>query len=168
MFKGSSPNILDLCTGSGAICISLAHYLKNAKCTGVDISIPALETAGRNAKKLKVDNRCTFKHMDVLNPQNPGGCYDIVVSNPPYIETAVIETLDSTVKNYEPLLALDGGCDGLIFYRKIVDNICAYLKNGGMLFFEIGYNQGEAIKKIMSEKLKDVKIIKDISGFINI
>lgn len=164
MFKDAKPNILDLCTGSGAICVSLAQYLENANCTGVDISQKALETAKRNAKKLKVDNRCTFKHMDVLNPQDLGGCYDVVVSNPPYIETSVIETLDETVKNFEPILALDGGCDGLIFYRKIVDNICAYLKNGGMLFFEIGYNQGEAVKKIMSEKLADVKIIKDISG----
>jgi len=164
MFENSAPDILDLCTGSGAICISLAHYLKNANCTGVDISSGALDTAKKNAKKLGVDNRCTFKQTDVLNPESFDGCYDIVVSNPPYIESRVIETLDNTVKNYEPHLALDGGYDGLIFYRKIVDNISFYLKKGGMLFFEIGYNQGEAVKDIMSQKLTDVKIIKDISG----
>ena len=164
MFKGDAPNILDLCTGSGAICLSLAHYINNASCTGIDISFKALEIAKKNSEKLNLNNRCIFKQMDVLNPQNLGGSFDIVVSNPPYIESTVIDTLDNTVKNYEPLLALDGGSDGLVFYRKIVNDISYYLRNGGMLFFEIGYNQGEAVKDIMSQKLKDVRIIKDISG----
>lgn len=164
MFKGGAPNILDLCTGSGAICLSLAHYINNASCTGIDISFKALEIAKKNSEKLNLNNRCIFKQMDVLNPQNLGGSFDIVVSNPPYIESTVIDALDNTVKNYEPLLALDGGSDGLVFYRKIVNDISYYLRNGGMLFFEIGYNQGEAVKDIMLQKLKDVRIIKDISG----
>lgn len=164
MFKGGAPNILDLCTGSGAICLSLAHYINNASCTGIDISFKALEIAKKNSEKLNLNNRCIFKQMDVLNPQNLGGSFDIVVSNPPYIESTVIDSLDNTVKNYEPLLALDGGSDGLVFYRKIVNDISYYLRNGGMLFFEIGYNQGEAVKDIMLQKLKDVRIIKDISG----
>lgn len=164
MFKNGAPKILDLCTGSGAICLSLAHYLNNSICTGVDISFEALETAKKNAKRLELENRCSFKQMDVLNPKDFNGNFDVVVSNPPYIESSVIKTLDSTVKNYEPLVALDGGCDGLMFYRKIVDDISFYLKNGGMLFFEIGYNQGEAVKEIMSQKLSEVRIIKDISG----
>ena len=87
-----------------------------------------------------------------------------MVSNPPYIETKAIEALENTVKNYEPRLALDGGEDGLLFYRRIIENISAYLKKGGMLFFEIGYNQGEALKEMMSGNFSDVKIIKDLSG----
>ena len=107
-FKNESPDILDLCTGSGAISISLAHYIKNAKCTGVDISPQALEVAKRNAKKLGLENRCIFKEADVLTAPQFDEKFDVVVSNPPYIETKVIENLEDTVKNYEPRLALDG------------------------------------------------------------
>lgn len=163
-FENSSPDILDLCTGSGAICISLAHYIKNARCTGVDISSKAIDLAKRNAKKLGLEKKCTFKKADVLTSYDFGRKFDIVVSNPPYIETCVIESLDNTVKNYEPRLALDGGDDGLMFYRTITDNISHYLKKGGMLYFEIGYNQGEALKDIMQEKFAHVKILKDLSG----
>ncbi|MBO5743047.1 MAG: peptide chain release factor N(5)-glutamine methyltransferase [Clostridia bacterium] len=163
-FKNESPDILDLCTGSGAICISLAHYIKNAKCTGVDISSKAIDLAKRNAKRLGLEERCTFKEADVLADSDFEKKFDIVVSNPPYIETCVIESLDNTVKNYEPRLALDGGDDGLMFYRTITNNISFYLKKGGMLYFEIGYNQGEALKNIMQEKFADVKILKDLSG----
>ncbi len=163
-FENSSPHILDLCTGSGAICISLAHYIKNARCTGVDISSKALDLAKKNAKRLGLEEKCTFKKADVLTNYDFGEKFDIVVSNPPYIETCVIESLDNTVKNYEPRLALDGGDDGLVFYRTITDNISHYLKKGGMLYFEIGYNQGEALKDIMQEKFAHVKILKDLSG----
>ena len=163
-FENKSPQILDLCTGSGAICISLAHYIKNAICTGVDISSKALDVAKRNAKKLGLEEKCKFKKADVLTVCDFGGKFDVVVSNPPYIESKTIENLDVTVKNYEPRLALDGGDDGLIFYRKITDNISHYLKKGGMLYFEIGYNQGEALKEIMQENFYDVKILKDFSG----
>ncbi len=164
IYKGKAPRILDLCTGSGAICISLAHYLENARCTGIDISSSAIKTAQKNAEKLNLSDRCDFELYDVLSDSYSGEKSDVVVSNPPYIETQIIETLENTVKNYEPRLALDGGKDGLLFYRKIIENISAYLKKGGMLFLEIGYNQGEALKEMMTGNFSDVKIIKDLSG----
>lgn len=164
IYRGKAPRILDLCTGSGAICLSLAYYLENARCTGVDISPSAIETAKKNAEKLKLSDRCDFCLQDVLNDSYTGEKFDALVSNPPYIETKIIETLENTVKNYEPRLALDGGEDGLLFYRTIIENISSYLKKGGMLFFEIGYNQGEALKEMMNDKFSDVKIIKDLSG----
>lgn len=156
--------ILDLCTGSGAICLSLSYYIKSSHCTGVDISCEALKTAQRNADKLGLSQKCDFKHFDVLNPDAFENKFDIVVSNPPYIESEIINTLDHSVKNFEPHLALDGGYDGLVFYRKIIENISLYLKNGGMLYFEIGYNQGEAVKSLMENKFTDIRLIKDLSG----
>lgn len=157
-------NILDLCTGSGAICCSLAYYIKDSHCTGIDIDENAIETARHNAAKLSVDNRCSFLTGNVLEKINLNRKYDIVVSNPPYIESEVIPTLEKNVRDFEPLIALDGGDDGLVFYRAIVGNAELYLKNEGMLFFEIGYNQGEALKNIMSKKFDNIQIIKDLSG----
>lgn len=164
LYKDKNVKILDLCTGSGAICISLAHYIDSAFCKGVDISPLAIETAKRNAKKLGVDKRCEFEIYDVLSPKDMNQKFDVVVSNPPYIETNVIEALEATVKDFEPRLALDGGHDGLLFYKKIAQSISLYLKKGGMLFLEIGYNQGEELKEIMAQNFDGVKIIKDLSG----
>lgn len=163
-FKDRDLKIIDLCTGSGAICCSLAYYLKNAFCLGVDISKDAIDTAKGNAEKLGVSERTDFIVSDVLKPLDFEDKFDIVVSNPPYIESDVIKYLDDTVKNYEPHLALDGGGDGLDFYREIIKNIDSLLKKKGMLYFEIGYNQGEALKKLLEEKFYNIKIIKDLSG----
>ncbi len=164
MYQGKKAKILDLCTGSGAICCSLAYYLKDAACVGADISIGALDVAQKNAKSLGVDARAKFICHDVLNPDNIEGDFDVVVSNPPYIESDLIQNLENDVKNNEPILALDGGSDGLKFYREIIKNIDLYLKNGGMLLFEIGYNQGEALKNLLKDRFEDIKVIKDLSG----
>ncbi len=164
LLKDKSVRILDLCTGSGAICCSLARFLPRSFCLGADISRDALKIARENAKSLNVSDRTDFIFHDVLNPDFNFEKSDVLVSNPPYIETKEIAKLEETVKSFEPLIALDGGEDGLIFYRQIAKNIDRYLKNGGMAFFEIGYNQGEALKNILSEKFTDVKILKDLSG----
>ena len=164
LYKGKRVRILDLCTGSGAICCALAHYLGDAICTGADISADALTVARENAQSLGVSDRCEFVCYDVLNPAGFEHQFDIVVSNPPYIESHVIPSLEDTVKNNEPIIALDGGADGLSFYRKITNDIDMYLKTGGMLFFEIGYNQGEDLKNLMTARFNDIKIIKDLSG----
>ncbi len=163
-YSGQKLNIIDICTGSGAIACAVAHFLPNATVTGADISPKALETAEKNAKKLGVSDRVSFISADALGEMNFGKKFDVAVSNPPYIETDTIETLEKDVKNYEPRLALDGGKDGLIFYRKIVDNIKSVLIPGGELIFEIGYNQGNALESIMDSKFKAVTVTKDYSG----
>lgn len=153
--------ILDLCTGSGAIAVSLAKYIENADVTGVDISEKALFIAKKNAKSKNV----RFRLCDVLcDIKNIGEMFDIVVSNPPYIERDVIETLDSDVKDYEPHIALDGGSDGLYFYRKIIEDIGFVLKKDGYLFFEIGYNQADSLKELMSEKFSEIVVINDLAN----
>ena len=93
--------------------------------------------------------------------ENVSGKFDFIVSNPPYIETSIIETLEDEVKRNEPILALDGGEDGLEFYRKIVEESPRYLKKGGKLYFEIGYNQAEALRDLMKDKFKDIIVYKD-------
>lgn len=165
-FKAHSTDIeiLDVCTGSGAIAVSLAHYLKNARVTAVDISGTALNVAEKNVSLNKTDGRVFLKKCDVL-AENIGGRYDVIVSNPPYICSGVIDTLDTTVKDYEPRIALDGGADGLVFYRKITHDAVKMLKQNGMLIFEIGYDQGSQVSKIMElEGFKNVDVIKDYSG----
>ena len=156
--------ILDLCTGSGAICVSLAKYMKNAKITATDISSGAIEVAKRNAQKNKVDEKIKFLEKDALTDYDFGEKFDIVVSNPPYIETSVITSLMKDVSEYEPKLALDGGEDGLIFYKVIVNNIRKILKSGGELIFEIGYNQGKSVPDIMKNDFTSVLVSKDFAS----
>ena len=163
-YEGKEADILDLCTGSGAIACSLAYYLPHCTVTGTDISEAAIATARRNAKRNFVDKRVDFVISDVLQKTDFGKKFDIVISNPPYIETSVIATLEKDVKDFEPSLALDGGDDGLIFYRKIVDNIDIPLKKGGELYFEIGYNQAESVTEIMRDKFCDIQTFKDLAG----
>ena len=154
------PKILDLCTGSGAIAISLAKILKFSKVFGSDISKPALKVAIKNA----VNNKVKIEFIESNLFENINGKFDVIVSNPPYIETNIISKLDIEVQN-EPKLALDGGIDGLDFYRKISKFAKDYLTLNGMLFFEIGYNQKENVMKILKkEKYKNIKCLKDLSG----
>lgn len=153
-----NDEILDICTGSGCIGISLAKYAKDSRVTLADISKGALETAKRNAVKNGV--KVEAVQLDILQ-EIPEGKFDIVVSNPPYIETEVVKGLDSTVKDYEPITALDGGEDGLIFYRRITEIAPQLLNDGGMLAYEIGYNQGESVSKIVKAVFGNVRIIKD-------
>ena len=152
--------VLDIGTGSGCIGISVAHFCKNADVTLLDISADALETAQKNAERNGADVK--LLQCDILS-EIPDGEYDIILSNPPYIESEIIPTLQTEVKDYEPLSALDGGADGLIFYRRIARIGKRLLKNNGLLMFEIGYNQAEAVTKIMAD-YENVRCEKDLCG----
>ena len=148
--KNRAKKILDLCTGSGAIAVSLAKYLENIQLTALDISGKALDIAIANAKNNHVQDKITFVESNLF--QNLGQeKYDIIVSNPPYIRRKELEILDREVKR-EPQIALDGGEDGLDFYRKIIDIGYQYLKYGGYICLEIGYDQKEEIMQIIKDK----------------
>ena len=137
--KNNAKKILDLCTGSGAIAVSLAKYLPQAEITAIDISNEALKIAKKNAISNNVENQITFISSDMLTNLNEEK-FDIIVSNPPYIKTNVIKNLDIQVQN-EPYIALDGGKDGLDFYKKIINESYQYLKYNGYLCLEIGFDQ---------------------------
>ena len=153
--------ILDMCTGSGCIILSLLHYAKECTGTAVDLSEKALAVARKNAKNL--EKECTFIHSDLF--ENIQGKYDVIISNPPYIATKEIEALEPEVRIHEPMMALDGKEDGLFFYRKIVSASVDYLKPEGWLMFEIGYDQGEAVSEMMKMSgYTDVRVVKDLAG----
>lgn len=137
--KNNAKKILDLCTGSGAIAVSLAKYLPQAEITAIDISNEALKIAKKNAISNNVENQITFISSDMFTNLNEEK-FDIIVSNPPYIKTNVIKNLDIHVQN-EPYIALDGGKDGLDFYKKIINESYQYLKYNGYLCLEIGFDQ---------------------------
>lgn len=145
-----AKKILDLCTGSGAIAVSLAKYLENIQITALDISRKALDVAIANAKNNHVQEKITFVESNLFQDLAQEK-YDIIVSNPPYIRSEEIEKLDEEVKR-EPKVALDGGKDGLEFYRKIIDQGYQYLKYGGYICFEIGYDQKEEVLQIIKDK----------------
>lgn len=150
--KIKAKNILDMCTGSGAIAVSLAKYLDNVEITAVDISTKTLNVAKTNAKNNEVENKITFIESNLFeNIVNEK--YDIIVSNPPYIKKDVIKTLNKEVQK-EPKIALDGGYDGLDFYRKITHQSGEYLKFNGYLCFEIGYDQKKDVIKIINDERK--------------
>lgn len=144
-------NILDIGTGSGAITVSLAKYLANAKITSVDISDTALEIGKKNAQSNDVDDRITFIKSDLFTNIEKNMKFDIIVSNPPYIKKEVIETLDKQVKDFEPYNALEGGIDGLDFYRAITTQGKNYLNKGGILAYEVGHDQSEDVSKLMEK-----------------
>lgn len=155
-------DILDMCTGSGCILLSLLHYSNDCYGVGADISKEALKTAEQNAELLGEKN-CSFVESDLF--QAIEGNFDIIVSNPPYIASDVIPALMEEVKNHEPLGALDGKEDGLFFYREIMKQAGNVLRHGGYLFFEIGYDQADAVKTIMeSAGYQDVTVVKDLAG----
>lgn len=150
--------ILDMCTGSGCILISLLKMKEGCTGVGVDISAQAIETARENAKMNEVD--ATWICSDLFTEVS--GKFNVIVSNPPYIATSVIETLMPEVVRFEPYGALDGHEDGLFFYRKLVEQSEKYLTDRGYLLFEIGYDQGEAVADLMKQAgYKDVTIVKD-------
>lgn len=158
---GKGLRILDMCTGSGCILLSLLANLEESEGTGADLSREALKVAERNGKMLGLSAQ--WINSDLF--QQISGKYDILVSNPPYIQTAVIEGLMEEVKCHEPRMALDGKEDGLYFYRKITEQAGAFLNPGGLLAFEIGYDQGEAVARLLKEQgYEEIQIIKDLAG----
>ena len=161
--KKGAKNILDIGTGSGAITVSLAKYLENVKVTSVDISDIALEIGKRNAISNEVDDRINFVKSDLFTNIDKETKFDIIVSNPPYIKREVIETLDKQVKDYEPYNALEGGVDGLDFYRAITKQAKNYLKKGGILAYEVGHDQSEDVSKLMEmDGYTNIYTLKDL------
>ncbi|MDE6318151.1 MAG: peptide chain release factor N(5)-glutamine methyltransferase [Lachnospiraceae bacterium] len=170
--------ILDLCTGSGCILLSLLHYSNGCEGVGTDLSPQALTMAVKNYERLREERagmEARFLEGDLFaalengrasdDGTAPGNRFDIIVSNPPYIETSVVDTLMPEVREHEPLMALDGGADGLVFYRRITERAGAYLNGGGMLFFEIGCGQAEAVRGLMEQAgFCEVAVVKDFAG----
>lgn len=153
--------ILDVCTGSGCILLSLLRYSNGCRGVGCDISEKALAVAGQNAKELGISAQ--FVQSDLF--ESIEGRFEYIVSNPPYIRKDMIPTLMEEVRDHEPLIALDGGEDGLDFYRKITREATEHLYSGGMLFFEIGYDQGETVKLLMEEEgYEEVTVSQDLAG----
>lgn len=154
--------ILDMCTGSGCILLSLLKYSNDCEGIGADISEEALKVAERNRVQLGLKN-AAFIRSDLFEAVE--GKFDLLVSNPPYICSDVIDTLMPEVREHEPRQALDGSADGLHFYRRILAECRTYLKPGGILLFEIGYDQGEAVKRLMEENgFLEVEVKKDYGG----
>lgn len=162
IIKEQNRKVLDLCTGSGAIAVSIAHYCQNSTVTATDISKEALEVARKNANLNNVN--IEFIESDLFDELTERS-FDIILSNPPYIETDIINTLVKDVQS-EPHLALDGGKDGLKFYRRILAEAHKYLKTDGYLMLEIGYNQGNAVINLKHNNLKLItkQPIKDLNG----
>ena len=165
--------VLDLCCGSGAIGISLVHYSveagKKIKVTASDVSQKAISVAIDNSAKLKVEKQMNFLHGDLFQPLKKRFSkekFDLIVTNPPYIKTQIIPTLQREVIEHEPMLALDGGEDGLDFYKIIILEAKDYLKKGGVLMMEIGHDQGAEIAEIFDRngKYSKFKIVKDLTG----
>ncbi|MGH4051879.1 MAG: peptide chain release factor N(5)-glutamine methyltransferase [Clostridium sp.] len=158
--------ICDVCTGSGAIGISIAQSVKNTIVMMYEISSVAIEVANINIKRFDLSNRVKARRSDLLKgPIDKNMKFDVIVSNPPYIRKSVIPTLMDDVKNYEPIIALDGGEDGLDFYRRITLESLQVLEKGGLLAFEIGYDQKDEVTDILLEAgFKQIECIKDLSG----
>ena len=157
--------ILDLCTGSGCILLSLLYYSRSSTGVGTDLSREALSVADRNAQRLGLSDRCEWRHGDLFEAVGTEEKFDIIVSNPPYIQSEGIDTLAPEVRIHEPRMALDGGTDGLDFYRRIIPEASAHLVTGGFLYLEIGYDQGEAVSSLMKEEgYYDVRTIRDYGG----
>ena len=155
------PNdrVLDLCTGSGCVAISIARNV-DAYIEACDISSKALKVAKKNTK---LNNVKVYNYQSNMFDKVQGK-FNVIVSNPPYIETDVIKTLDEEVKGFDPILALDGGLDGLDCYRQIAKNVKNYLLEDGVLLMEIGYNQGKSVTNIFKAIAKDVQVIKDYNN----
>ena len=158
--------ILDMCTGSGCILLSLLHYSNDCEGLGVDLSAEALEVAGRNVLKVLPPEKAEHAHFlqsDLF--EKVEGKFEIIVSNPPYIASAEVEKLMPEVRDHEPRMALDGTEDGLYFYRRIIEEAGKHLVSSGMLFFEIGYDQGQAVSELMREHgYREVQVVQDYAG----
>lgn len=154
--------ILDMCTGSGCILLSLLHYSNDCSGVGVDVSEDALAVARQNADRL-AEKQAVFIQSDLF--EKVEGSFDLIVSNPPYIRSQEIAGLMPEVREHEPHLALDGKDDGLHFYREIIKGAMPHLKRGGQLFFEIGYDQGEAVQALLAASgYTEIAVVKDYAG----
>ena len=152
--------------GSGIISITLLKEIETLTMIGVDINDKAIELTKANALKHEVSDRLCILNSNLFEKINKENQFDFIISNPPYIETKVIDSLKEDIKKHEPKLALDGGEDGLDFYRAIIEQSKSYISPEGFIAFEIGYNQGEAVKKIFVENgYPNVTIAKDLAGF---
>ena len=164
-----SPRVLDLCTGSGCIAAAIGHHLKNAVVIAIDISEKAVAAARRNVERLGLAGRVTVEAGDLYQPL--AGTVDaqpfqLIVANPPYIATTLIESLDRSVKDYEPLQALDGGLDGLSLHRRILDGAADRLVSGGRVYLEIAFDQGPLAIEMAGgyADFEDVRVLKDHGG----
>ena len=154
--------ILDMCTGSGCILLSLLHYSNDCSGVGVDVSEDALAVARQNADRL-AEKQAVFIQSDLF--EKVEGSFDLIVSNPPYIRSLETAGLMPEVREHEPHLALDGKDDGLHFYREIIKGAMPHLKRGGQLFFEIGYDQGEAVQALLAANgYTEIAVVKDYAG----
>jgi len=167
--KKDISEVLDLCCGSGAIGISLAKLSDKIKVTCSDVSKDAITIAKQNAEKLGCSNRIKFVEGNLLEPfkgKINKKKFDMIISNPPYIKSDIIPTLQIEVKDYEPMIALDGGEDGLDFYRKIISDVSENLKKDGMIIFEIGYDQKDAVIELINNtyKFENIMCLKDLVG----
>jgi len=157
------PTILDIGTGSGCIAISLAKHFRDANVFAVDISEQALRCARTNAIENNVG--ISFRKMDILT-EEPDGFYDLIISNPPYIPSKVISELDKNVRDFEPFSALDGGEEGLDFYKRIIPVAVKHLKKDGILMFEIGYHQGNDVMSLIKQNKSFISptLLHDLAG----
>ena len=160
------PFVIDVGTGTGAIVLSLAkEYIGEAVFLGTDVSEDAIALAKENAELCGLSGRVKFAAMDGLDDFDEPGIVDVLVSNPPYIESAVCETLDPRVRNFEPRIALDGGATGLDFYDRYLGDALNILKPGGAVFFEIGEGQGAAVAQLMADYgFENIRIEQDFAG----
>ena len=158
--------VLDMCTGSGCILLSLMHYSNDCEGLGVDLSAEALEVAERNVLKVLTPEKT--EHVQFLQSdlfEKLEDKFEIIVSNPPYIASAEVEKLMPEVRDHEPRMALDGTEDGLYFYRRIIKEAGKHLVSSGMLFFEIGYDQGQAVSELMrTQGYREVQVVQDYAG----
>ena len=158
---------MDLCTGSGCIALSLLRYSNYTTCVATDLSEAALHVAERNARQLLLSDRIRFVKTDLFPKREEiaQGGVDLIVSNPPYIKSDVIATLQEEVRDHEPVTALDGGADGMDFYRRIAERAPEYLCRGGILLVEIGYDQGESVPALFQHAgFKNVLMIRDLAN----
>jgi release factor glutamine methyltransferase len=164
-----TPRIIDLCTGSGCIAAALAHHLKSATVLAIDISPAAVAVARKNIERLGLAERVIVEQGDLFEPLSrmvDVQPFDLIVANPPYIRTSDLETLDKSVREYEPVSALDGGLDGLSLHRRILDEAPQRLISGGRIYLEIAFDQGPLAMQIANgrEAFHDVRILKDFGG----
>ena len=168
MFLEQNPRILDLCAGTGCIGLAIAHRVKDARVTLGELSPGAIRVAKKNIADQKLTGRVSCMQVDAMRPAAKFlGMFDMIVSNPPYVTRAEMETLEPSVKNYEPHMALDGGEDGLDFYRAILQNFTPALKPGGYVCFEFGMGQQDAVCAILeSHEYQVIQLREDARGVV--